>query len=344
MMGRSNSRSLKMHSRKKTGFTIVELLVVITIIGLLMALLLPAVGRVRQNARRTQCVNQLKQLGTASISYAAAKEYFPGHLSDLASDLNGNGIREANEFVEVSWFTQLLPYVDRNDLYEAIQTGIDQPNLPTAFSSTTYVDLAVCPTNQPDTKNYTALSYAINTGAWDVGDFRDSKANGIGHNLAGIVYGNAQQKRLASSLRVAQSYVSGNDGSGTTILLTENLQALKWWFTPDEVSKGLAQGMSGVVWMNPPAAQARINKYLQANDELEAFATRPELARPSSNHAGVVVVTFADGHTELLNQEIDPEVYGRLMTPAGKDAIYPGADANDLLWQAVPINSVDLAN
>ena len=72
-----------MRGKQQHGFTIVELLVVITIIGLLMALLLPAVGRVRDNARRIQCVNKMRQLGTASLNFTSKKEYFPPGISEL---------------------------------------------------------------------------------------------------------------------------------------------------------------------------------------------------------------------------------------------------------------------
>lgn len=348
-----------MRSKRTFGFTIVELLVVITIIGLLMALLLPAVGRARNSARRIQCLNQIKQLGTASMNYASKREHFPGYINDLAVDMNGNGIREANEFVHVSWFTELLPFVDRNDLYDAIQLGVDSA-VPGSFASQTYIDLPVCPTDTPDTKNYTHLSYAINSGVWDgsmrevrkairsPNSYRDDKANGIAHNLAGLTSGNAKIKQQASSLRVSPSYISTNDGSATTILLTENLDAFKWWLTgaplqSDPLSQASEQVFTTVVWMNPPNSQAKIN---QADDTLAVYAETPQLARPSSNHTGGVVVTFADGHAEFMNEAIDQDVFARLMTPDGKNVTYPGVSDPAAIrqWQSIPVTEVDMSN
>src|SRR5688572_25291149 len=65
-------------SSRRTGFTLVELLVVITIIGMLIALLLPAVQAVRENARQTDCSNNIRQLGVGTQAYETAKENLPG--------------------------------------------------------------------------------------------------------------------------------------------------------------------------------------------------------------------------------------------------------------------------
>ncbi|HIA18685.1 MAG TPA: DUF1559 domain-containing protein, partial [Planctomycetaceae bacterium] len=67
-----------MSSRRRTGFTLVELLVVITIIGILMGLLLPAVNMVRESARRSQCGNRIRQLALAVNTFHESKERYPG--------------------------------------------------------------------------------------------------------------------------------------------------------------------------------------------------------------------------------------------------------------------------
>ena len=90
---------------RRIGFTLVELLVVIAIIGMLVALLLPAVNAARAAARRAQCQNNLKQLGVAINNYASHKDRFPPGSPDKS--LQG-------------LFTYMLPYLEENDIFKTL--------------------------------------------------------------------------------------------------------------------------------------------------------------------------------------------------------------------------------
>ena len=97
-------------SNKACGFTLVELLVVIAIIGILIALLLPAVQMVRESARRTSCKNNLKQIGLACHTYAAAHEYLPpGWKASSPTGVPGWG-----------WASAILPYMEEENLSDQI--------------------------------------------------------------------------------------------------------------------------------------------------------------------------------------------------------------------------------
>ena len=95
----------RVRSTNRRGFTLVELLVVIAIIGILVALLLPAVQAARESARRTQCQNNMKQLVTAMHVYHDAYNRFPPGHTDYGSN-------------EHSWMTLLLPFVEEQALYD----------------------------------------------------------------------------------------------------------------------------------------------------------------------------------------------------------------------------------
>ena len=99
---------------KSTAFTLVELLVVITIIGILISLLLPAVQAAREAARRMQCQNNLKQVGLGLLNYETANGMFPpGGLTPTYYWAYGH-----------SWWVRILPYVEQNNIFDSF----DQAN------------------------------------------------------------------------------------------------------------------------------------------------------------------------------------------------------------------------
>src|SRR5262245_4673754 len=99
---------------RRMAFTLVELLVVIAIIGMLMALLLPAVNSAKETARRTECLNHLKQLALAAQQYETSKSELPGYANQIAktADSSGNKIYRLG-----TWAMMLLPYVEHTDIW-----------------------------------------------------------------------------------------------------------------------------------------------------------------------------------------------------------------------------------
>lgn len=296
-----------MSAGAKKGFTIVELLVVITIIGLLMALLLPAVNSARRTAREAQCMNNSRSLGQAMLGHATAKEYFPGRLSNLPTN---SGV------LEVSWFVRLLPYLERNDLHDALKDGI--------FSQNTYLEMAVCPSDPPATLDAPHLNHVANTGVWD-SDWRDSPANGVCHNL---VANSKQAKQAIRAVQVSLSYISKHDGTTTTLLLSENVDARFWIST-----SAMTEGDTGIVWLANLQSQLGVNE----DTGLAAMTMNPRFSRPSSRHTGIVMATFCDGHSIKLNEEVDKTVYARLMTPSGKGS-RPGPKSDTPEFQIIPVS------
>ena len=103
------------------GFTLVELLVVIAIIGILIGMLLPAVQQVREAARRTDCMNNLKQIGFATQLFQDAHEAFPPARVAAPPEADGQDCRNGC----ASWFVHILPFVEQVNIYNQWDFTLD---------------------------------------------------------------------------------------------------------------------------------------------------------------------------------------------------------------------------
>src|SRR5256885_9465426 len=107
-------------SSRRTGFTLIELLVVIAIIAILIGLLLPAVQKVREAAARTQCINNLKQIGVALHNHESTYGYFPtAGAQSAALDVPAAQVG----FETKGWAYQILPFIEQDNLYKIAQAG-----------------------------------------------------------------------------------------------------------------------------------------------------------------------------------------------------------------------------
>lgn len=157
------------------GFTLIELLMVLLIVGLLIALLLPAIQAVRENGRRTQCAHKLRQLALAVQHYEVANGHFPGWRHTF--DLQDKTIPQ-----ELSWPVLILPYTDRHDVFENLQAYGPRPENLVSLNS-----LLVCPSDQQKLgRTDTVTSFVGNCGREDDHELADAnhlppdaRANGV---------------------------------------------------------------------------------------------------------------------------------------------------------------------
>src|SRR6476646_2594215 len=120
---------------RRTAFTLVELLVVIAIIGVLVALLLPAIQAAREAARRSQCQNNLKQIGLAIQQHADAKKVFP------------MGRNQFDQWA-VSWAFYLLPYMEETTIYNSYKPTARDDDPTNAATMRTPIETLACPSRR----------------------------------------------------------------------------------------------------------------------------------------------------------------------------------------------------
>src|SRR3954470_15011792 len=154
---------------QKRGFTLVELLVVIAIIGILVALLLPAIQAAREAARRSQCVNKMKQLSLAVLNYESARKLLPyantpnNTLPMKSGPCAGTAgaAGSSNGLFHHTVFTYILPYIEEQATYDQIDfkqnwnqvTPVNSHNTTNLAATSRDIDVFLCPSteNRPNT-------------------------------------------------------------------------------------------------------------------------------------------------------------------------------------------------
>ena len=160
-----------MKQLRRRGFTLIELLVVIAIIAILIALLLPAVQQAREAARRTHCINNLKQMALALHNYLDAHSVFPpAFVSDIAHVNTPGG--------EWSVHARILPFLEQSNLYNLADLSLNYGDPANLGVATQRVATFLCPTELKDrtrvngsgTAIHYPISYGYNGGTWRVWD------------------------------------------------------------------------------------------------------------------------------------------------------------------------------
>jgi len=325
--------------RRLPAFTLVELLVVIAIIGILIALLLPAVQAAREAARRSQCTSNLKQLALACLNYEDRSKVLPlnyGIGTNLYSNPPGTDCRST------SWLTQVLPYVEQIALYNMIDFSYDvvldprngslsNPNVPSnAYVAKRVIPTFLCPSDGDnnrgimDNRANRGDSWAVNNykgvaGAnWQWGNFQvvppDPLSNTYwGQTGDGLNAGNGIFFRGATAGRpCATTLASITDGLSNTFMIGEAVPRWcthTWWFHFNGVTATCA------IPLNVRAqCQNTGNRVVDLNACWTDWGNNYSFM---SRHPGGANFALGDGAVRFVSDNIDITLYRQLATKGG---------------------------
>jgi prepilin-type N-terminal cleavage/methylation domain-containing protein/prepilin-type processing-associated H-X9-DG protein len=296
--------------KSRSGFTLVELLVVIAIVGVLIALLLPAVQKVREAAARAQCVNNLKQIGLALQNYHDNHRSFPpGYVSahDSAGNDTGPGW---------GWAAFILPQMEQQQLSSAIQFKQNIEVLANSGTRVQAVPPYICPSDSvPAT--WTATKYdSLGKPVGAICEVASANYIGVfgvsepGVDGEGIFFRN-------SSVRIADI----KDGTSQTMMVGE--RSFRW------CQATWVGSVTSASMVPPPGSPALAGEWNGSGFVLgHTFEGSGGPGSPgtevngfSSEHPGGSNFLFADGHVQFLEMSMDHQVYKALSTRAGGEAV-----------------------
>ncbi|QDU60328.1 hypothetical protein Pan216_11670 [Planctomycetes bacterium Pan216] len=303
----------RLSPKRSLGFTLVELLVVIAIIGVLVSLLLPAVQQAREAARRSQCTNQMRQLGVALQGYHEAHGTLPpGQVSNRSHTTSGTCFSVTQQTAYAPWSVLVLPFLDQTALY-------DRFNFERRFTSrkdhvgsapnsdlfNEHLGIYQCPTYPSgELEVFSSTYYAVMGGALTHADGSLAGTNDEGFvcTASGDTRGFSNNGVLYLNSRVRMSDIS--DGTSKVFMVSEsrNVQV-------DTKSPGWASSLSiDGAWPYPIGLSSAI-------DPINS-ATANNVVRSSrgfgSYHQGGCNVVMADGSTHFLSENMDTFVYRKL--------------------------------
>jgi prepilin-type N-terminal cleavage/methylation domain-containing protein/prepilin-type processing-associated H-X9-DG protein len=315
-----------MHSNRR-AFTLVELLVVIAIVGMLVALLLPAVQAARESARRTQCANNLHQISLGLQAFHDAKGFFPASYTTLPGGIMGVANGDGDAGPGWTCLVQILPYLEATNFSDAfdLKSPCWAPvNAPAALA---VIPTYLCPSVSDNTTHFTVSDgngaplaefarahYVFSAGTLDVWSDPTVDLRPIAN---GVFFRNGR-------IRIKDI----TDGTGKTVFAGEQTP----WHS-DSTWVGIVPGASTCPSVNFPGVpcdeagpQINVQSGPGSPDEIPTVIHPPNspfgyVDEMYSEHSGGANVLFGDGSVKFVDELINQLLWAAMATRAGNEAV-----------------------
>ncbi|AGA29042.1 DUF1559 domain-containing protein [Singulisphaera acidiphila] len=331
--------------KQRFGFTLIELLVVIAIIAVLIALLLPAVQAAREAARRSQCVNNLKQLGLAMHNYESVNSSLPPGQKSCCWG---------------TWLVFLLPQIEQQALFNAWNFGGDlvylngQYDAPLRYGgvangtvTASRVNAYMCPSDGTATSlsgigptvgsvtyKVTSQNYVVNYGNLHTAQPASFDFGGTTFTFGGAPFTDMNTPATGMGGQKVVGFSGISDGLSNTVLVSEivvgtgtggqygapfDLRGFSWWGSAASFTSWLAPNSS-----LPDVTESRdycVYPYQMNPPCVEPTATLPRLNGVRSRHSGGVNATMGDGSVRFFKNSISLPVWRALSTTRGTEVL-----------------------
>jgi prepilin-type N-terminal cleavage/methylation domain-containing protein/prepilin-type processing-associated H-X9-DG protein len=297
--------------RERQGFTLIELLVVIAIIAVLIALLVPAVQRVREAANRMSCANNLKQIGLALHRFHDARGKFPP--GQVQGPYPQAGVYGSTQH---GWAVFILPYIEQQPLWALYRLDVMLYEPLNQDVVARPLKIFWCPSAPEQDRYYTGGVFAANGTKGACGDyaptFQVDPALATGDSW-GVLVPNSMTPIAAIT-----------DGTSNTLLLTEDAGRPQLWRAGRAVP-GADQAVNGGPWAGYHAGVILTGAQLDGTSRPGPCALNcTNDHEVYSFHPSGANAVFADGHVQFLKVGMSIQVLAALVTRAGGEIVSAG--------------------